>query len=178
MVERPHTVTLDGSLAPRRQVVDHDEENVDHVVVGLGQKAIGEAGEGGQPALGRPLAEALGLGRGRVGGKGTHPPGRQPIQSEATGAGDALDLAEPIERSDQTVDRGGAGRTSQSLQQRQSRLGLDVEEAFEAYPVRIVHLGTDDAPAPSCGAVAHLGDETGERGDAGQQDLVLDEPRR
>ena len=99
LVERPHAVALDGPLAPRRQIVDHDEKNVDHIVVGLSQEAVGVAGQRGQATLGRPVAEALGLGRGRVGGKGTHPPRRQSVQSEATGTGDQLDFVEPVEGS-------------------------------------------------------------------------------
>ena len=45
LVERPHPVTLDGPLAPRRQIVDHDKRYVDHVVVGIGQEVVGVAGE-------------------------------------------------------------------------------------------------------------------------------------
>jgi hypothetical protein len=150
--------------------VDDDEENVDHVVVSLGQEPLGVTGERCDPALGRALAEALGLGGGGLGGKAAYPRRRHPIQSEATRASDALCLPEPVEGSDQTLDGGEPGRTSQLFQQGQPRLGLDLEEPLETKAVGVSELGADGTPAtPSC-TIPDAGYETGQRSDARQQE--------
>ena len=106
---------LAEALDLRGEVVQHNQQDVDDVVVSCGVQVSGEQGEGRVASLGGVAPDALGLDLHRLGHHPGGAAGRHAGELKCGGA-EALDTGEALQGGDEPVDAGLARWAAKLLQ--------------------------------------------------------------